>query len=45
MRYYDRLATPFAKQYGLEESEVRKLFYAILPTIDNKHISTLGETF
>lgn len=44
-KYYDRLAKPFAKQYGLEEAQVKVLFNAIKPTIDKAHIATLGAQF
>lgn len=44
-KYYDRLAKPFAKQYGLEEAQVKAIFNAIKPTLDKDHIATLGEYF
>lgn len=44
-KYYDRLAKPFARQYGLEETQVKSIFNAIKPTLDKAHIATLGEHF
>ena len=44
-KYYDRLAKPFAKQYGLEEAQVKALFNDIKPTLDRAHIATLGAQF
>lgn len=44
-KYYDRLAKPFAKQYGIEEAQVKAILEAIKPTLDKAHIATLGNYF